>query len=71
MEVEMEKMIKDKEYNLNMAIVPLDAIPISQLPSTGETIATTSSTQTVSAEQVKNTLYNISLHPKEIETLQG
>ena len=57
----MEKMIKDKEESLNMYIVPLDAIPISQLPSIGTTTASTSSTQTVSIEQVTNTLENMSL----------
>lgn len=52
MEAEMEKLIKEKEDSLNMAIVPLDVVPISQLPSTRETIAATSSTQTISVEQV-------------------
>lgn len=33
----MEKMIKEKEDSLKMAIVPLDAILISQLPSIGGT----------------------------------
>ena len=62
----MEKMIKEKEDSLNMAILPPDSIPISQLPSRW---TTTSSTQTMSVEQVTMTLENMSLQSKEIETL--
>ena len=61
MEVEMEKLIKEKEDSLKMAIAPLDSLPISQLPSTGATTVATSSTQTVSVEQATQTLQNMSL----------
>jgi len=44
-----------------MAIVPLDAITITQLPKTGTSIATTSSTHTASVEQVTKTLENMSI----------
>jgi len=60
-EAKMEKMIKEKEESQKRAIVPLDAIPISQLPATGTTNAATSSTHTASVEQVTNTLENMSL----------
>jgi len=50
MEAETKKMIKEKEESQKMAIVPLDSIPISQLPATGTITATTSSTHTASAE---------------------
>lgn len=61
MEAEMEKMINEKEQSQKMAIVPLNAIPISQLPATGTTTATTSSTHTASVEQVTKTLQNMSI----------
>lgn len=69
MEAELEKLIKEKEDSLKMAIVPLDIAPLSQFPSTGETTAPTTSTQTPSVEQVTQTIQNMSLHSKEIETL--
>lgn len=71
MEEEMEKMIKEKEQSQKMAIVPLDAIPIYQLPTTGTTTATTSSTHTASAEQVTKTLEKMPIKSKYIKTLQG
>lgn len=54
-----------------MVIVPFDAIPISQLPVIGTTTATTSSTQTMSVEQLTKTLESMSLQSKEIDTFQG
>lgn len=52
MEAEFKKMIKEKEDNLKMAIVPLDLVPLSRLPSIGKTIAPMTSTQTPSPEHV-------------------
>jgi len=52
MEAYLENIIKDKEDSSKMAIVPLDAIPISELPSIGTATAPTTSAQTPSAEQV-------------------
>lgn len=54
-----------------MALVPLDAIPIIQLPDIGIAVAETYSNQTTSIEQVTKTLDNISIQSKEINTLQG
>ena len=45
MEVEMEKMIKEKEQSQRVAIVPLDAIPFTQVPAIGTTTATNYSTR--------------------------
>jgi len=50
MEAELEKLIKEKEDSLNMAIVPLDVVTLSQLPSTGTNNAPTTCTQTPSVE---------------------
>ena len=69
MEAEMEKIIKEKEESQKMAIIPLDAIPISQLPAIGKTTAITSFTHTASAEQVTKRLENMSIQSKEIKTL--
>jgi len=52
MEAEMEKLIKEKEDSLKMAIFPLYYVPLSQFPSIGTITAPTTSTQTLSAEQV-------------------
>lgn len=34
MEAELEKLVKEKEDNLKIVVVPLDVVPLSQLPST-------------------------------------
>lgn len=69
METDLEKLIKEKEDSVNMAIVPLDDVPLSQLPSTGAATAPPTSTQKPSVEQVTQTLQNMSLQSKEIDTL--
>ena len=61
MEAELEKMIKEKEDSLKVAIFPLDVVPIFQLPSIGASTEVASSTQTTSVEQVTQTLQNMSL----------
>ena len=71
MEIELEKLVKEKEDSLKMVFVRLDVVPLSQFPSIGTIIAPTTSTQTPSVEQVARTLKNMSLESKEIETLQS
>ena len=34
MEAEMDKLIKEKEHNVQMAIIPLDAVPLSGFRTT-------------------------------------
>ena len=71
MEIEMEIMIKEKEQSQRVAIVPLDAIPITQVPAIGTNTVATSSTQATSVEQVTKTLENMSIQSKEINKLHG
>jgi len=44
MEIELEKLVKEKEDSLKMVFVRLDVVPLSQFPSIGTIIAPTTST---------------------------
>jgi hypothetical protein len=75
MEVELDKLVKEKEKNVPMEIIPLDAVPI-----TGTSIATTTTTTEIPAaastvttdasEKLAKSMQNMSMHEKEIRRLQ-
>ena len=41
MEAELEKLVKEKEHNAQLALVPLEAIPITTIPQTRVVSSTT------------------------------
>jgi len=80
MEVEMDKIIKEKEENAQLAVVPLDAIPIASLlqigvPTTTTTVRTSSSTTlptSVVDELVKldQSMENMTIQGEELKKLK-
>ena len=74
MEDELDKLVKEKEKNVPMEIIPLDAVPI-----TGTGIATTTTTTKIpsatsivitdASEKLAKSMQNMSLHEKEIRRL--
>jgi len=80
METEMEKMIKEKEQSSQLAVVPLDAIPIASLLQKGiPTIITTTGTSSsivlptsTAYDSIKlaESMENMSIQGEEIKKLR-
>ena len=65
MEVEMEKMVKEKEQTPKTSIVPLEVVPLIAIP------ASTTSTTSIGdvADQLEKSVENMSLQKEEIKRL--
>jgi hypothetical protein len=75
MEAELDKLVKEKEKNVPMEIIPLDAVPITgtsiaTTTTTTEIPATASTVTTDASEKLAKSMQNMSLHEKEIRRLQ-
>ena len=65
-------MIKEKEHNPQVSIVPLNAMPLITIPTTGATTSTTPLAQSIdSAEKLTKAVENMSIQTKEIKRLHG
>jgi hypothetical protein len=75
MEVELEKLIKEKEQNVPMAVIPLNVVPIIGISTTTTTTtskmpATTSVTTIDASEKLAKSMQDMSLQEQEIRRLQ-
>jgi hypothetical protein len=74
MEVELDKLVKEKEKNVPMEVIPLDVVPITGTIETTTTIteipATTSTVTTDASEKLSKSMQDMSLNEKEIRRLQ-
>jgi len=72
MEVEKEKLLKEKEHSSQLAIVPLTAIPILVATIVGaSTSETTESQTTSSSNELVKAMEDLSIQGKEIEKLKA
>ena len=75
MEVELDKLIKEKEQSVHMAIIPLEAVPLTRVITTEATtsveIPSTIPTQVPDAsEKLVKSMEDMSLQGEEIKKLQ-
>jgi len=69
MEVELEKLLKEKEQSSQLALVPLNAVPISVTGTAKASTSTTPPTTDSSNELIK-AMQEMSIQGKEIEKLK-
>jgi hypothetical protein len=77
MEAELDKLVKEKEKNVPMAVIPLNAVPITGVSTTmttstttGEIPAATSVTTPDAADQLAKAMEDMTLQGAEIRKLQ-
>jgi hypothetical protein len=75
MEAKLEKLVKEKEKNVPMAVIPLNAVPITGISiktttTKGEIPGETLVTTTDASEKLAKSMEDMSLQGKEIKILQ-
>jgi glucosamine 6-phosphate synthetase-like amidotransferase/phosphosugar isomerase protein len=65
MEAKLEKLVKEKEKSVPMAVIPLNAVPLIGV----STATTTSVTTTEASEKLAKSMEDMSLQGQEIERL--
>jgi hypothetical protein len=77
MEVELDKLVKEKEKNVPMAVIPLNLVPITGFSTTMETSTTTGEIPTATSatapdaiEKLAKDMEDMTLQGEEIRKLQ-
>ena len=70
MEAQMDKMIKEKEKNAQLSIVPLDPVPLIEIRTTEFSTSTSTPTQTSDAsDKLVKSMEDMSIQGVEIKKL--
>jgi hypothetical protein len=77
MEAKLDNLVKEKENNVPMAVIPLNAVPIigvststTTSTTTGEILAATSATNPNATNQLAKVMEDMTLQGAEIRKLQ-
>ena len=65
MEIDMERIIKEKEKVVKISIIPLEVVPLTSIPTSTSSIENTQNT----ANQLESVVGNMSLPIEEIQRL--
>ena len=71
MEAKMDKLIKEKEYNLQLDLIPLDAVPLTWIRMIEVSTSTSTPTKTSDAsDKLVKYMEDMSIQGVEIKKLQ-